>query len=312
MRWFGADWPSERVIMIDFGMKTVRVLLVGTALGVAPALAVAQTAPPVDMDGLTALASSAEAAQVLALPAGDLGGILAAATPAQLASFVAVLTPAELDALVALLVANRAEPPLVSGMVSAALSVDATRARARALIGVVQQNASPAARTQIAAEVYQAVDGCQVDLPRANHAAHVLTALSLDMALASRLIAVGNGCGDADAARLAEILFNIIETGDETLASAIEAALALEGGQMLRRVSALRGELEVGAVTPPVPVTPLVPAAPIGAGSSPRGAGASTAGRDAVFAQFGVAGAGLGPGPIFTPRDRPRVVSPVE
>jgi hypothetical protein len=309
MRPYGVDGLYERVTMKDYGMRAVRVLLLGTALGVVPALAVAQTVP-VDIENLTALAASPEAAQVLALPASDLAGLLTTASPEQLTTFVAALTPAELDALVALLVVNRAEPQLMAAIVSAALLLDS--ARAALLIDIIQGDAPPAARSQIAAGLFGRIDSCRPDLERAAHGAHVLAALSLDTGLAPRLIAVGNGCNEADAQRLAEILFAILETADETLASAIETALALEGGQMLRLIAALRGELEVAAVTPEPPA-PLVPPTPIGAGAASGGASATTAGVDAIFAQAGSGGGiGIGAGPVFSPVRAATTVSPVQ
>jgi hypothetical protein len=298
--------------MTGRGLAVVKVVVLGAALSLAPAQA---QETPGDIEGLIELARAEAVGEAPELPWVDLVAIVSEASDAQLWELVTALAPAEVDVLLAALPAGGAAPGVTADVVSAALSVDP--AAADRLVAVVEQTTDPAMRPQIAERLFARIDRCDPEMPSTVHQAHVLAVLSLDRTLATRVVFRGNSCDDAFAAQLARILVDITETGDEALASAIETALALEGGEILRLASALRGELEVAAVpeaTPPaVPAAPpAVPPAPIGGGgASPSGAAATTPGRDAIFFASGSSGEGAGSGPVFSSVSSTPAVSPV-
>lgn len=283
----------------------------GTALGLAPAIAQDDAT---DISTLIELAQNAAAQDVISLPGGQLADILTEADDAQRDRLIAELSAGDTDALLGTLALSGAAPELLAEMVSAIITLDPDAADR--VIEIVQQNVAPAVLPDIAAGVFDVIEADHADMSRPVLDGHVLAALSFDTGLSERLIALGNSWDRPDAEELAHVLVDIIERDDAALASAIETALALEGGQMLELVAELRDEIPVAALpeaTAAVPAAPAVPPAGVGgAGTSPGGTAASTPGRDAIFAAGGGSGPGLGAGPGFTPPPFRQIVSPTD
>ncbi len=129
----------------------------------------------------------------------------------------------------------------------------------------------------------------------------VLAALSFNRRRAEDMVRFGN-MADADcAAMFGTALARITETADDLIASALETALALEGGVMMQMVSVLRGEVDVAPINdgpgiPPAP-PPAGPLAGVGGGTTtPGGTDGTLPGHEAIFAQN--PGRGAGPGTI--------------
>ncbi len=288
----------------------VQAVALGVALGQTPALAQDDGA---DIQTLIELAGNDSAQDIVALPGAELAAILDAASQAERRALVSELPDEEIDALMTTLAQDAADPVLIGQMVSAVISEgpDATDR----IIELVLLNTAPSRLPPIAAELYDVIDREFAELSLAVFDGHVLAALTFDSDLAGPLVELGNTWDEANAARLARALSLIAEQDDGALASAIETALAIEGGQMIRLASEFREELPVAATpeapAPAPPATPAVPPAGIGGGgASPGGTLATTPGLDALFAAGNTPGTGLGAGPAFTPAPTPFVVSP--
>ena len=289
--------------------RFVQALGFGVALGLAPAIAQDDTT---DITTLIELAANAAAQDVVALPGSQLAGILSDADGAQRTQLIAQLSDGDRDMLLTTLALSGASPALLADMVSAIITLnpDATDR----MIEIILQNVAPAILPEIAESLYELIERLYAEMSRPILSGHVLAALAFDSTLSERLIRSANAWERQDAETLALVLVDIAERDDAVLASAIETALALEGGQMLELGSALRAEVPVAAL-PEAPaaaaLTPAVPPADIGGGgASPGGSTATTPGSDAVFAASGSAGTGLGGGPSFSRRPTTGDVSP--
>lgn len=291
--------------------KVIQALAVGSVLGLSPAWAQQDAA---DIKTLLDLAANDSARDVVSLPGDQLGEILAGASQAEREALVAALDAEEVDALLAALALGGAAAAVIANTVSAVITTapDATDR----IIDVVLQNAPPVALPQIAAALYDVIDRVFAEMAPPVFDGHVQAALAFDARIASRLVALGNTWDMADATRLARVLVALAEGDDTTLASTIETALALEGGQMLQLAAQFRDELPVAAVPeapPPVPPVAVAPPAPIGGGAaSPAGLAATGPARDAIFFASGQGGAGLAAGPSFTPVAAAVDVSPTD
>ncbi|TVS04703.1 MAG: hypothetical protein EA407_03855 [Rhodobacteraceae bacterium] len=279
----------------------LQALILGTALGVAPV--VAQDATD-DIGILIELARNDAAQDIVALPGSALADILGAASQDQLEELVGSLAAEDVDAILASLALTGADPRLQANMVSAVITSD-PEATAR-IIDVILQNSPLIVLPDIAQGLYELIERVYADMSLAVFEGHVLAAVTFDRRIAGLLVELGNTWDTANAARLARALVTIAEDAEADLASAIETALALAGGQMLQLAAEFRDEIDVAAIpdpAPPPPAAPGVPPAGIGGGgASPAGTGATAPGRDAIFAAGGGTGTGLGSGPSFTPR----------
>ena len=166
----------------------------------------------------------------------------------------------------------------------------------------------------IAEELYQAIAEAFSDMPFGIFEAHVLATMRFDRRMAHRLVALGNTWDADNKARLARALVSIIDNSDLVLASAIETAIAIEGGEILQMAAAFRDEIAVSAI--PVEMSEmsspsaLSPATIGGPGTVSAGSVASASGSYVTFAPNGLGTTMLMPGPSFTPKTVPSDVSP--
>lgn len=286
----------------------MQALVLATALGVTPG--VAQEAA--DIEGFIELARADAAQDLVALPGAELAGLLDAGSRAQREELVASLAADEVDAILASLALTGADPVLLADMVSAVITTD-PEATDR-IIETVLENSAPVNLPAIAQGIYEEIAQTHAEMSLPVFEGHVLAAVRFDRQIARQLVELGNSWDTANAARLARALATIADTADELLASAIETALALEGGQMLQLAAEFRDEIAVAATPDPAPVAPAPPAVPPagigGAGAADAGTAAATSGQDAIFASESGATTVLQPGPGTTRREQPRVVSP--
>lgn len=166
------------------------------------------------------------------------------------------LPPAELSALL-----SDSTADLIAGLVTAAIMTDAETE----IGALVTANSQPEALRPVAAVMIGDLGGrCAMLEPEALEAM-VAAVMSFDRRTAEDLVRLGNAADAECAAQLAPALVTLTDGEDSMIASAIETALAIEGGLMMRMVSVLRGEVDVAAIESgvvPVSVPSLQPVTP--------------------------------------------------
>jgi len=296
-------------------------LLLSTTLGLTPAYAQEHEAITIEL--LLELVANDAAEDVLNLSGAELAEILEVATDEQRAQLVATLSPAQVDALVAAVAASGAEPSTVAALVIAVITADPSAAQR--IVEIVRQNTAPEALEQVANALVAQIESRFAELPAAVSSALVLAALALDSRAANQLVAAINRLDAVSAAALSAILATACLTADPATASAIETALAVQGGPAAQLFSAAICEVapaEVAPASAPVAEAPPAPAPPApigGAGATPSGTAASSAGGQTQVATSAPSpsSGGLSPGPSVsppstsTPPAPPEDVSPV-
>jgi hypothetical protein len=239
---------------------------------------------PASIDALLEQPPQLASQLVQSLTGSQLAEALAGATGEQLSALVALLSPEARAALVTSLAQADADPGLQADLI--ARMVADSPDSAGSLIGLVRQNSAPERLAGLGEKIWAQTVEQIGPLDQNAVTALVLTTLSFDPGLAFRIVRFGNSADMAVAAKLARALVDVAETAEEPIVSAIELALALEGGIMARLVRMLRGEPDVAAIpdTTPPPGPVVGPAAIGGAGSTAGNRSGSGAGRDAIFA----------------------------
>lgn len=245
----------------------------------------------------------AEAGHVIGLSEIELLAFLSESSSEERLHLVAALPAPDVMAVMGALAQSAALPALLAEMVTAALENDPA-----APVRIAMAERAPADTLgPVATLLLEDIgDRCHaLDAPVLE--ALVLATLTFDRRRADDLVRLGNRA-DADcAAQLGTALASISETAEDRIASALELALAFEGGVMLQMVSVLRGEVEVAAIETPTetpaqtpPPAPAVPTAAVGGGgTTPGGTDGSRPGHEAIFAQnrtSGTSGGGTGIG----------------
>lgn len=289
--------------------RLARTILLATTLG---ATSVMAQDIPVDILTLIELAENDKAADVVGLSGAELSAILAGANEDQRAVLMSALSPTEVDELIAELAFIGTESRVLADMVSTVISADPSETDR--IISVVLQNSPAIVLPQVAKALIERIETFYEEMPLLVFEGHVLAALSFDLRVANRLLAIGNTWDSMNAAKLARAMAMIADSANETLASAIATAFALEGGQVAQFAAEFRNTLPVDDLdisAPTLPSAPVVQAAGIGGGGASSGGTAATmAKRDAIFASGTGPGTSLGSGPSFTPPERSPAVSP--
>lgn len=304
-----------RIVRIAQGVALGAAVL---AFDTANAPASAQSDPP-EMSVLIELAQNNAMQDVISLPGAQLAEVLGGATEAERLALVAALPPAAVDTMMIAMLQARASNGVIADLIGAIIENDP--ADTQRIIDVILDNTAPAERPAIAAALYDRIDRlfseAAVEISDAVLENTIFTAVTLDTRVADRFAQLGNRLSEDRSTALAAALARISETADDAVASAVETAVAREGGQFAQRFGVARGEVDV-AVTPPVapppvaiPDVPAVPPAGIGGpGTAPGAAPATGAGRDAIFAQGASSGTGVGAGPSMRPSAPSGDVSP--
>ena len=272
----------------------------------------AQAEPPA-LSVLIELAQNDAVDDILGVPGAQLGDVLMDGTDAERLALIAALPDSAVDSLLVSMLQAGASGAAIASVIEAVIVSDpGDTAR---IVEVVLENAVPAERPGIAGVLFDEIESLlSEDLLTVDEEileGLVFAALTIDISTAEQFAQLGSSLDGEAAEMLAMVLARITETADPSLASAIETAIALEGGLFAQAFGAARDEVDVAVIPPadpaPVPVAPDAPAvAPAqigGPGAAPADTPASAAGEDAIFAQGGGAsgGAAIGGGPTRTP-----------
>lgn len=243
--------------------------LAGAALSLGAGAVQAQDArAPLDM--LISTVQDDAGQHLLGLPGPDLAALLSGAHADERLQMVSALPTLNLERLVHTLAQSNAAPDLIAGLVTAAIMADP----ASGIRNLITANFQPEELRPVAVVMIEDIgDRCATLDPEALEAM-LLAIMSFDRRAAEELVQFGNTAEAECAAILAPALVTLTEGEDSMIASAIETALAIEGGLMMQMVSVLRGEVDVaateGGATPAStqPSQPVMPGAILNSGDA--------------------------------------------
>lgn len=292
-----------------FFTLTQAVALSGGLL-IAPLAAQEASESALDTSMLIEMAKDDAAQDFLELTGSELADILANASDIEIAELIAALSEDDVQALVIRLAQGTEDAALLADIIAAVIENDPEATNS--VIGTIAENVDAAVLPTIASNLFDEISGRCGGYDQVAMTGMALTTLSFDTSTAENLVVLGNNRGGDCAASLSVALAEITETGSNLIASAIETALALEGGAMLQLVSLARGEGDVAAIpdtaTPVAAAAPAVAPAAIGGGGATPGGGAP--GTSAFVQNSGSTGAGVAGGPAFVPAGGATIVSP--
>ncbi|TVP72872.1 MAG: hypothetical protein EA339_05245 [Rhodobacteraceae bacterium] len=273
------------------------------ALIVAPLAAQDAPVSLLDASMLIEMANDDASQDFLSLSGAELAVILSDASDIEIAELIAALSEDDVQSLVILLAQGTDDAAFLAEIIAAVIENDPNAANG--VIGTVVENVDATVLPVIATNLFEKISDRCGGYEQGAMTGMALTTLSFSASTAESLVALGNTRGGDCAASLSVALAEISVTGSNLIASAIETALALEGGMMLQLVSLARGEGDVAAITdgtaPAVPAlaAPGVAPAAIGGGGATPGGGAP--GASSFVQNSGSTGATLAGGPAFTP-----------
>ncbi|MFN3845088.1 MAG: hypothetical protein ACK4RZ_04570 [Paracoccaceae bacterium] len=268
----------------------VAVTVVSAPPGLHPSLAQDMIARlPANVTEVLALPPDSLSQFVQSLTADELAAILSTAMPDQQRALITALSSEDRTAVLAGQAQANTDPSPLAGLIADMITADPRTTEQ--IIAQVRQAMPTTALSPLAKQKTFAIASRCALADQAALTGMVLANTAFDTGAADRLVQFGNTADEVCAVKLARSIANITETADETIATSLEVALALEGGRMGNLVSAMRGEVEVAA-TPRPPAAPpagpiIAPAGVGGAGSAPGSTPGSSAGENAIFAQNG-------------------------